>query len=381
MVGCVPSCSNCSEELPGIAAARCPGVSATNPIEWTESVISPALSSRRVLFVGKCHALVLREMLSRFCKTPALFDVTDLAQGDLTNTIVERAAAYDAVIFIHADYTYEDKCRDALATLAPLAGYKFVTLPPLSWLGYYPGLTLTRSSGWCYEEHLNMRHSINDVDAFVDRALELEVDALAAISHFDACNRRLREFERKVGCSISLSEFIERESLLRRLFLMPTHCSNVLYVHICNLLSEALDLVLSNDIDSMQSEVQADAIVPILPGVERALSLQFRATEYVMHFATGLRAFSWREWLTLLFYARAGAVYLSPGWGAQLEVVHGGMAIQLVRNQVLYALKEEGQYVVLDSSPSLRAALPGGTVVRLVGNNWEVRSIEGFSLA
>lgn len=339
-----------------------------------------ASPERRVLFVGECHALVMREIFSRFCLTAAMFDVIKPEQEGDRKALLAKAAQYHAVVFIHAHYNDDDACRDALRNGSIESGYQFLTVPPISWQGYHPTLIQTRSLGWCYKTILELQETCADVATFVEHSLAIAIDPAEANAHLDRCNARLRDFEHANGCTVRLADFIERECRSRRLFLMPTHGSNALYVHLCHALADALGLDISSDIDTIQSEIQPDAFLPILPSVSRALGLRFCANEYVMHFATGLRTFSWREWLELLFNARPGACYLSPGWGAPVERIDDGRNIPVVRNQVVYALADGDAFVVLDSSPSLRSALPAGTRIRLAGESWEVRPIEGYGL-
>lgn len=258
----------------------------------------------KVLFYGGCHAEVLCDIFNKYC-------TTDFTGALITNyRLIERGEAfpyeslpdYDAVLFSpilnKGDYNTAH-LREACAARQ----LKTICYPWLQWNGYYPGLRKYAEQGWAYELLAERAKAFSDFEAYKAWVMQDPFTEAEILAMSEQSLLRLREVETSEGISLRLSDLVEAHATSQRLFLTPDHPTLFVYKRLARDIARQLGVALADEFYDSVRELHPDQFVPILPAVERALGLGFKARFAQFPALFKDKRYDFDEWLRTLYFA------------------------------------------------------------------------------
>lgn len=317
------------------------------------------------------------QIFARFGLDSVETGLIDISQELKNKGIVDYQTAlrYEHVIYFPTEFG-EDEHQDALASIVRGTSTRLHIIPPLMFLGYFPGLQKTRWNSWSYRKFFDKRAEFDGYGNFERWALHESFEKSEVAENVDNANGWLMNYEANNECLVSIHRFISYNFLSKQLFLYPTHPSNLLYGYIASKIADAFGIGLSREIINFKGQMHPDAYTPILPVVARHLDLGFGSEEYVLHYVMGERIFAISEWLKMLYFSADHTKMISPGWGGRLRCE--GKECEIVRGQLIFAEKHGDDYKVLMAPEILKSSMPAGASIELLGDGWDVRDLIGY---
>jgi hypothetical protein len=331
----------------------------------------------RILFFGQCNALIMHQIFARFGTESAEIGLIDISRELREKGAVDydTALRYQHVIYFPTEFG-DDEHQAALERILYGTSTKFHVIPPLMFLGYFPGLQKTRWNSWSYRKFFDRRAEFDEYRNFERWALHESFERSEIAENVDTSNNLLMNYEAANECMVSIHRFISYNFLNKQLFLYPTHPSNFLYGYIASKIAEVLGIGLADSVMNFKGQMHPDAYTPILPVVAKYLNLGFSSEEYVLHYVMGERIFTINEWLKMLYFSADHTKMISPGWGGWLRCE--GKECEIVRGQLIFVEQDAGAYKILMAPENLKSRMPVGASIELLGEGWDVRDLIGY---
>jgi Polysaccharide biosynthesis enzyme WcbI len=263
----------------------------------------------RILIYGGCHASAFKRILDRYALGDIEVDmlVNFRLVAEKKPFPYEILGNYDLVIFnpilnkaelntIHL----ENACKQR--------NIKYYKYPWLQWEGYWPQARKRywgKYSEWGMPSVLELTaKGGKDAAADSNATFESYYEGLFEANNFEyAMNkvveettRKLRLLEETGNVDIRISDFILENYRKKQLFLTPDHPTNALYKYVIEHMTAAVGIKIDPAFYGASIEIQEGVRTPILPGVAKALNLEFASTEWAHKEFLGNTHYTLRDW-------------------------------------------------------------------------------------
>lgn len=282
---------------------------------------APSSNPKRILFYGACHATVFAQVFESFCTDPSYsFDrITnyEIIQNGIPFPY-ERVSEWDVIVFspIFNQPGYETA---RLIEECLKKHVKTVCYPHLHWRGYFPyideGHFITMPF-WHYPTSVALARTSSDFESFKREFDKPFKEDYFLFENLESTTEYLRKNEIAGNCDFIISDFIVKEFRDKRLFLIPGHPSQTLYIEAIRRLNEFLNLPLDPSYTYSVCEPQHGVKVPIHPDVSARLGLRFQDADFQNNLSIFAdRTIPWSDYLRLAY----GSGRKSTMWRATAE--------------------------------------------------------------
>jgi len=276
---------------------------------------------KRVLFYGACHATIFARVYETFC-TDFSYSFDRITNYEIISQGIpfpyDRISEWDIVVFSpilnHAGY---ETAR--VIDVCIKNNVKYVCYPHLHWRGYFPYVeegNFVDMPFWHYPASVALASTSDDFEAYVQNFNRPFKEDYHLFENLEFSTHKLQETEKLGECSFTISDFVKIEFRNKRLFLIPGHPTQTLYVETIRRLNEHLNLPLDPSYMYSASEPQDGVKLPIHPDVSERLGLRFQDADFQNNTSLfGSRTITWTDYLRLAY----GFGKKSTMWKANAE--------------------------------------------------------------
>lgn len=262
---------------------------------------------KRVLFYGACHASALARIFETFC-TDFSYSFDTITNFEIIRREIpfpyESVANWDVIVFspVLRRKGYE---TSRLIDACIRHNVKYFCFPYLEWRGYFPYIKedyFLNMPFWHYPSSVSLANGAADFSSYMrefDRPFKQDN---FLFENLESTTETLRSHEKMGLCDVIISDFIVEEFRNRRLFLIPSHPSQALWVEVVKRLNRFLNLPLDPAYLYSAVEPQDGVKVPIHPDVSERLELRFQDADFqnkASHF--GNRTIPWSDYMRLAY--------------------------------------------------------------------------------
>lgn len=262
---------------------------------------------KRILFYGACHANALARIFETFC-TDFSYSFDTVTNYEIIHRDIpfpyESVANWDVIVFspILRRKGYE---TSRLIEACIKNNVKYVCYPYLEWRGYFPYIKdgyFVNAPSWYYPSSIVLARNINDFNNYMQEFNRPFKEDNFLFENLESTTEILRNHEKMGQCDVTISDFIVEEFRNKRLFLIPSHPSQALWIEVVKRLNQLLKLPLDPAYLYSAAEPQDGVKVPIHPDVSERLGLRFQDADFqnkASHF--GSRTIPWSDYMRLAY--------------------------------------------------------------------------------
>lgn len=253
----------------------------------------------RILIYGGCHATAIKRIFDRYLL--GRHDVSTLVNFQLIRSKIPfpyaSLAGTDLVVFSPI-LNQGEWNTSHLEQACGNQGVKFLKFPWLQWGGYWPNARkrLWGPHGeWCVPRLHELATASPGFEDFYRALFEPSAFSSLLPGWLEKTTRKLIDNETAGATDIRISGYISDNFARHQLFLTPDHPSTELYKYLIRELSDRAGLEIDPGFYHLSTQVQEGVRTPVMPGVARALALQFCAGEWAHHDFLGDNTLSLRQ--------------------------------------------------------------------------------------
>lgn len=268
-----------------------------------------AMTLRKLLLYGGCHALILRDLLMEHFAERVV--VTLLVNFEIIRLgrpfPYEDLHGYDVVIYSPIENKGEYNTMH-LVEACRVIGVETICYPWMEWHGYCPGAVKGEFKNryqWRFPALIEAATGFDSFPAFADWAIEAFPDDAA----IDAClaysTALLRSAEERHAMPVRIADFVMEQHRHSRLFLISDHPSLALYLHVMRQILALLGIADGGTCERLErhgEEPQWRHRTPIFPRVATRLDLRFSDTAWFDDDIVQGRGLDLRSYLRLYFH-------------------------------------------------------------------------------
>lgn len=356
----------------------------------TRGRVVKSAQPKRILFYGACHATIFRRVYENFC-TDESYSFDKITNFDIINRGIpfpyDQVSEWDIIVFspILRRAGYETvRLIDACIK----NNVKYFSYPHLHWRGYFPYIKedyFVNMRTWHYPKSISLAGEYEDFATYLNEFSKPFKNVDEILSNLESSTEALRKNEILGECNFKISDYVIEEYKNRRLFLIPGHPSQALYIEAIKRLNEHLNLPIDPSYFYSALEPQGGVKVPIHPDVSESLELKFHDADFQNNTSSFAdRNISWTDYMRLSYGCGRGSTMWQANAGTSIKcalqpsnTLKDDECIRVSRGTILQARKlptKDSSHWQLDISwadPGLRRKLQNWDNVYIYKNHWQ----------
>lgn len=360
----------------------------TDPVKRGRTLSSS--NPKRVLFYGACHATIFARIFEQFC-TDFSYSFDVITNYQIIHQGIpfpyERIGEWDIVVFSPI-FNYAEYETTLLKKACDKSNVRYICYPYLDWRGYFPYMKdayFINMRLWHYPQSIALARTAPDFPSYSEEFNKLFRDDDYIFKNLESSTEHLRENEKLGGCDFIISDYILNEYRNKRLFLIPAHPTQVLYVETIKRLNEILRIPIDPAYFYSTAEPQEGVKVPIHPELSLRLGLNFQDADFqnnTSSFAT--RNIPWSDYLKLAYGSGRGSTMWEASSATAIKRVlqssdslDGDKYIRVPKGTILQAFAkptEDFLHLEVDitwTDPLLRQKLMNWNSVYIYKEHWQ----------
>ena len=164
-----------------------------------------------------------------------------------------------------------------------VGGVKIIKYPWLQWNGYWPDakkIKFGKSEIWNMPSLNQLASNSSTFNEFYEKTFDQKNFHLLAEENLESTTNKLKDNERRGLVDINFADWILENYRTHRLFLTPDHPSTYLYKKLISEISKISGIKLDPQFYHTSTELQEGVRLPIIPGIEKSLGLNFSGIEW-----------------------------------------------------------------------------------------------------
>ena len=276
----------------------------------------PSANKKRVLFYGACHASVFARIFETFC-TDYSYSFDKITNYQIIRDKIpfpyESISEWDIIVF-NPIFRYPGYETSRLIEECIKKNVKYVCYPYLEWRGYFPHIKeeyFINMPFLHYPIAVDLASKYENFDSYLVQFDKHFSEGDYIFENLEATSETLRQNEKLGDCNVIISDYIAREYRKQRLFLIPSHPSQVLYKEMIKRLSDEIDLPIDPSYLYSAAEPQEGVKVPIHPIVSTRLELNFQDADFQNNTSSfGNRTIPWSDYMRLSYgFGKGGTMW------------------------------------------------------------------------